>query len=432
MASDVRPRSKVVIFAPIALIQTYLGLTVAAFALGPWQWNIPDPVLVYGFLVLAHLALLVGFSVGVGGTGRGYIGRFAPPRLVLFSAIVALVLALPTSQFRTGNLLPDVVSGLQNPGTAYEQSARLRFYSGRLPVIEYLRFFLGPVLVIWLPVGVFFWKKIKRSARLLMVMAGVFELATYIASGTNKAIADYILLFSWIVWGAHLSGNLRLSRRAVLGVVITAFLGIVFFVGFFTSTISTRGEGSGASVRGVFSQVDVRADYDHPAMKRLPPEGQVGFLGLCLYFSVGYQALAMSLEEPWAPCFGIGNSYFLQRQVQRWVGDNDLWRRSYPARLERRGWDSEGLWSSIYPWIASDVSFPGTLLVVFLVGLLFGKLWLDVLVGRNPFAVALFAQVVLMLFYFPANNQLMQSGEGLSAFLVSCFAWAWTRSNEKS
>jgi hypothetical protein len=165
-------------------------------------------------------------------------------------------------------------------------------------------------------------------------------------------------------------------------------------------------------------------------MKELPPLGQVGFLGLSMYFSEGYQALAMCLEEPWVPCYGIGNSYFLERQAQRLTGVDSLWKRSYPARIERRGWDSEGLWSSIYPWIASDLSFPGSLGAIFMIGWLFARVWRDVLVGENPFAVALFAQLVLMVFYFPANNQIMQSGEGLSAFLVTLIVWRWTRNKD--
>jgi hypothetical protein len=127
------------------------------------------------------------------------------------------------------------------------------------------------------------------------------------------------------------------------------------------------------------------------------------------------------------PTYGYGNSFFLTRQAERLTGVSNLWKDTYPARIEYRGWDSYGLWSSIYPWLASDLTFPGVLVAVFFVGWMFGAVWRDILVGKNPFAVALFAQLVLMLFYFPANNQLMQSGEGLSGFVVILIAWLRTR-----
>jgi hypothetical protein len=103
---------------------------------------------------------------------------------------------------------------------------------------------------------------------------------------------------------------------------------------------------------------------------------------------------------------------------------------SYPKRIEEEGWDALGLWSSIYPWIASDVSFPGTIAVVFLIGRLFALAWFDALSGRNPFAYGMLAQFAIMLFYFPANNQTSQFGEGFTAFWAILVAWLITRNGK--
>ena len=100
---------------------------------------------------------------------------------------------------------------------------------------------------------------------------------------------------------------------------------------------------------------------------------------------------------------------------------------SYPSRIESDGWDALGRWSSIYPWIASDVSFPGTIVVVFLIGRLFAIAWFDALSARNPFAFGMVGQFVTMLFYFPANNQTSQFGEGFTAFWVILIVWLLTR-----
>lgn len=426
-AEPLRSSSRLVQLSPMVVIQAYLLFTVLVFALGPWEWKVASPWTFYGYLASAHTALILGYLLGIRGRGVVYRGRFSPQRLVLASVTVALVLAMPTSQFRTGNLIPDVLGGIQDPGAAYEHSGALRFHLGRTPVVEYIRFLFGPLLTLSLPLGIFFWKDLGRLTRSGVVLAALVDVATFVAAGTNKAIADLVLLFPSVVYATYASGRLRLSRKAVLGAILATLVGFTGFVIFFANGAASRGEGGGSAVNGVFPQVDVRADMNHPLLRELPPMGQVGFLGLSLYFSVGYQALAMSLEEPWVPCFGIGNSYFLQRQAIRITGNDNLSRYSYPSRLEKRGWDAEGLWSSIYPWIASDVSFPGSILVIFLIGWLFGKVWTDVLVGMNPFAVALFSQMTLMLFYFPANNQLMQSGEGLSAFLITMLCWRWTR-----
>jgi len=160
----------------------------------------------------------------------------------------------------------------------------------------------------------------------------------------------------------------------------------------------------------------------------MPDAARSIVLGIDIYVTHGYQALSLALQEPFVPMFGIGSSMFLTRQVSRVTGNALLGEMSYPARIEKHGWDALRLWSSIYPWIASDVSFPGTILVLFLIGRLFALSWLDTLRGTNPFAVVIFAQFLIMLFYFPANNQLLQSGEGFTGFWVTLFIWLRTRS----
>jgi hypothetical protein len=143
----------------------------------------------------------------------------------------------------------------------------------------------------------------------------------------------------------------------------------------------------------------------------------------------GYYALSLSLDREFLPLFGFGNSMFLYRNLARLTGDDDILNRPYPVQIEKDGWQAYGNWASIYPWIASDVSFPGTLVVVFLIGRLFALIWLDTLDGANPFAVALFAELVIMLIYFPANNQVLQSGEPLVAFYALLILWWRTRRN---
>jgi hypothetical protein len=150
-------------------------------------------------------------------------------------------------------------------------------------------------------------------------------------------------------------------------------------------------------------------------------------VGATSYVTQGYYALYLSLNKPFVPMFGVGNSMFLTQQAVRVTGNHDIAQMSYPSRIEQDGWDALGRWSSIYPWIASDVSFPGTIVIVFLIGRLFATAWFDALSGRNPFAFGMVAQFVTMLFYFPANNQTSQFGEGFTAFWVILIVWLLTR-----
>jgi hypothetical protein len=156
-------------------------------------------------------------------------------------------------------------------------------------------------------------------------------------------------------------------------------------------------------------------------------EAEIGADGLAAYLTQGYFAVYLSLHEPFVPCYGVGHSVFLQRQVSRVTGNPRFLDCAYPLRIQSSGWRATGFWATIYPWIASDVTFPGTVLAVLLIGWLAGRVWLDVLGGENVPAVAMLGQILLLLYYFPAHNKVMHSGEGVFAFSVLLAVWVVSR-----
>lgn len=411
--------------SPIVFFMAYLNLTVLLFAFGPWDYHLQNPIEFYAFLIAAHGALLAGYLSAAFREPCTYDNRWSIKRLVLISILVNLVLLFPTSIYRTGKWYPDVLAGMENPGLAYAISEDLRETGN--PLVEYIRFFAGPLLFMALPLSIFYWRSLHRRVRVLAVASITGTVALFIAMGTNKAIADTVLLVPWVLTAAHLSGVLHFSKKQIMTIGIGSVMSLLLFVAFFAETMATR-PGSVAST-GVFLSAGSSVDDDNFLIRDLSPESKLGFVGLDLYLTSGYYALSLALQEPWVPTLGVGNSFFLTRQAARITGNHAIEGMSYPARIEKYGWDSVALWSSIYPWLASDLSFPGTVVAVFFIGRLFAMSWLDTLWGGNPFAVVVFSLFVIMLFYFPANNQVLQFGEGLSAFFVCIWLWFSTRRN---
>ncbi len=411
---------------PILFFFGYLNFTVFLFALGPWEYPAEGAFRLYLFLALAHIALLLGYlSVGFRNPTQ-YSGKWTPSRLINISVVLSILLLLPTSRFRTGRFIPDVIGGITDPGGAYARSFMLREGGeGGLPVIEYVRILLGPLLYMALPLTVFYWTQLSRRMRILGIVSMLGTIALFIAMGTNKAIADTVLLVPCLVFAAHCAGKMKLSRKKILRIASASFAAFFLFVAYFGLTASSR-EGSVVSA-GYFVAAHARVDEDNPVVRNLSPGAATALIGLDLYLTSGYYALNLSLQEPFVPMYGVGNSTFLHRQVARITGDAGILELPYPVRIEKYGWDAQGLWSSIYPWIASDLSFPGTVVFVFLIGRLFAQSWLDTLRGDNPVAVVMFSIFVIMLFYFPANNQMLQSGEGFTAFWGTLILWRRTR-----
>jgi hypothetical protein len=408
---------------PIVFFFCYLNLTVILFMVGPWDFPTESTFKLYMFLALAHLALLFGYLSAAFKEPTAYCGKWSLSRLIVISIVVNIALLMPTSRFRTGSYIPNVVVGLTDPGGAYAQSLALR--EDGLPLVEYVRIVFGPFLFMALPLTVFYWNKLSVWMRIGGVFSMLGTVALFIAMGTNKAIADTVLLVPCLLFAAYCAGRIQIRGKRLIAVMAASILALVLFLGYFGFAVSSR-DGSMVSA-GYFAATHTQVDQDNFLLRHLSPVTANILIGLDLYLTHGYYALYLSLEEPFVPMFGVGNSSFLYRQAARISGDNNILEMPYPVRIEKYGWDSQLLWSSIYPWIASDVSFPGTIVIVFLIGRLFAQSWLDTLRGDNPFAVIMFSILLIVLFYFPANNQMLAPGEGVTALLGTLILWRRSR-----
>jgi len=418
--------SKRVRLLPILFFFTYLNLTVFLFAFGPWDWPVISGTKLYAFLALAHLALLLGYLSAAFRPPQGYYGKWKIDRIIAVSLTVNLLLFLPTSAFRTGSSIPDIAQGLEDPGQVYFDSNAWRALGGG--PVEYIRILAGPVLFLLLPLSIFYWHRLKTITKMMVCLYIVAYLSMYIATGTNKGIADFVLLFPCLIVARRCAGFFKANRRRMVMAIAIGLALFCLFLSFFTvGQISRAGTGSSW---GYFAMTGTSADTDSFLVRDLPDQAAIGVLSLSSYVTQGYYALYLSLDEPFVPMFGVGNSTFLYLNAARLTGMPEIAEMPYPVRLQNRGtWDAYVNWSTIYPWIASDVSFPGTILVVFLIGRLFALAWLDTLKGINPYAVGAFAQFLIMLFYFPANNQVLQTGEALTSFCGVLALWLVTRRN---
>jgi hypothetical protein len=422
----VRPRRirTFVRLLPIIFFMAYLSFSVWLFAFGPWAWPVDNAATLYLFLGCAHTALLFGYLSAAFTRPRGYRGRWSLKQLLLASLTVNLLLLLPTSAYRTGRAIPDVFKGLSSPGETYFVTNVARGQGGG--PAEYARILLGPLLWLLLPLIVFYWHQVPRLVRFVAAISIAGFLAIYVAIGTNKAIADFVILAPCLIVASACAGRFRLTRRRVAIVSAVSIASAVLFFLFFSNTQLGR-LGKSDSV-GYMQNIGLRADPDNILVRDASPNVKIGVLGLTAYVTQGYYGLSLALDEPFVPMFGVGNSMFLYFNAVKITGDSRIANLPYPVRVERsRGWGAYETWISIYPWLASDVSFPGTIVVVFFIGRILAMTWLDTVRGENPFAVAMLAQLILMLFYFPANNQMLGSGEALTAFYGVAILWLITR-----
>jgi hypothetical protein len=415
-------------FLPLISFQLYLWTSVVLFAWGPWPWPVQDPVALYSYLCLAHFTLVLGYISGFTGktsVSGSHKGDFK--NLVTVSFLIGFALYFPTVYSRTGSFLPDVIHGLMNPGAAYASAVAISQSGGEFVYAEYARILFAPISALALPIMMINWQIWPRIYRVMAVVSIVCTVSLYLAMGTNKAIADLTVALPWLILLAIASRGLRISKIGWIKIgVICALLFLLWSV--FFSLGQAQREGANA-VTGVFgAPLQLYAERDQLYFSILPEPMALFYEAITRYITQGYYALSLALKLPFDSTLGIGHSMFLVTNVDAELGWNDLASRSYPARLEAYyGWGMYELWDSAYVWIASDVGFIGSLVIVFLVGRWLCLSWRDAITVRDPRAAVVFYFLVLAVFYLPANNQLMQNGETVVAFYFTLGWWLLRR-----
>jgi hypothetical protein len=151
------------------------------------------------------------------------------------------------------------------------------------------------------------------------------------------------------------------------------------------------------------------------------------------YISHSYYQLNKALNLPYKGLgFGLTNSFFVMRNIEKVTGWSGLEDISYGIRLDKKTGSSYGqFWSTFYTWIASDFSFPGTIIVVFFIGYLLSLTLKDSLHSLNPFSVTAFCTLFHFIFHFPFNNPL-QDGSGLTTCFAIPVIWLIFRKSDLS
>jgi hypothetical protein len=416
---------------PLWFFQAYMAFTVFLFAVGPWPWPVPDPVLLYAFLFLAQWSLWFGYKSAAGSRPGGYRGPWTAVGLIKASLVLNLACIIPNYALRMGrhpaglsDIVNSISTGLINPAVSY--AARNQALAGPVKrgLIEYTPLAMYPILWLLVPLAVVYWSRLKRRHRILIVAFIGVDLMSWVAIGTNKGIADFVIVLPWLLIAANpgvIRSVFQPRNLKILGVFL---IGFVLLLTYFA--VGQKGRRAG-SVPTSDASLSISLDDGNWMVRSLPP-GARGFLAAATsYLGQGYCALSLALKEPFVWSYGAGNSFFLTTLIEDFTGKGAISDRTYPARIEKFGMNRYGNWHSFYTWIASDTTFPGTLIVMFLIGRLFALTWLDVLRKDNPFAPALFALLIVLLFYIPANNQVLGYVGMANGFWVILIIWALTR-----
>jgi hypothetical protein len=256
-----------------------------------------------------------------------------------------------------------------------------------------------------------------------------------ILRGTDREIADLIAVAvgaGLVVFArkiAHEGMTLRSVLRRYSVVIVTSLVIVAIAGALFAQRKEERYVVSAICLAGdEDTPSEICADFWHPWFSLLDERQTFTAAIATAYFTQGYYGLALALTlDDFRSTWGLGNAPFAMAAYSRWTGDEELYKRSYTYRLREIGWSDEHRWSTMFTWIANDISFPMVPVFMLFIGGLFGGSWRDAVFARNDCAVIVFVLLMLMMGYLPANSQVTLVPDHLFALIVWTFAWRFTR-----
>jgi hypothetical protein len=422
---------------PLMIVFGYVVATFLLFLAWPIDWPIytfRDWLRLVGYVSLCLVVL--GFAAFKGSAGPTRVAAPLPHLSIWLplGAIAAALLLIPSSVVYTGLRPWELLDALKDQGDAYRRLQQQLFItSGQRNNIVAMRTAIAPLVYAILPLGIIRWPSIGWIGRASVALVVATSIIFSILRGTDKELADLFVVgiaAAFVAAGRSITlgkgGGHLVQRYWKLAVLAVVFL--IFAQGMFTTRKSDRLGGFVSRTSVCANNSRICADLDNPLISWLPLRQRFGLTVFILSTCSGYYGLEMAMEKPFESSFGVGHSPAALSVYEAVTGDPTVHLRTYTYRNGADGWSEDYYWSTLIAWIANDLGFPGAVLVVALIGFMWGRWWREAAAGMSDPAAVLFALTTTMVFYLPANNQVFAGYEGYTIFVIWLGVWLWHRS----
>ena len=425
---------------PLLLVFGYVAATFLLFLVWPINWPIyhaQDWLRLVAYVLLC--LTVIGGTTWMGSAGATRVTAPLPflPALLILGAVAAALILIPTSYAYTGRPPWEAMDALRDQGGAYRRlQAQLWATAGQRNTVVILRAVLSPLTYAVLPLGIIRWRTIGIGGRAAVAVTVAASIVFSIMRGTDKEVADLFIIGVAAVFVSYgrsralgQQGAELVRRHWRWGLVALVF--VYFAQGLFTERKDERLGGRYVSRTAICANDShICADLDNPWIAWLPLRQRFGLTFFILSTCSGYYGLDLALEKPFESSLGVGHSPAALSVYEAVTGDPSLHLRTFTYRNGEDHWSEEFYWSTLVTWIANDVGFLGAVLVLGAIGWLWGKWWREAAAGMSDPAAVLFSLATTLMFYFPANNQVLASYDGYLVFAVWLGIWLWHRARQ--
>ncbi|TDC40829.1 hypothetical protein [Micromonospora sp. KC213] len=430
-AARVTPSSRMLCL-PLLIALTWMLGTFGAFWFTRLAARVPDPGKLCLFVLGATAMFAVGYLFRIHAARPRQVAHTEPSeqlrrvsRLIFWGACYYAAVGLARLAEFGASGPESLVTSIRDPATGYLN--KMEVYQLRTeqqsPVIITLAL-LGALGTVLAPLMVIYWRKISLRLRVAGIAGMALYALFYLYIGTMKGIGDLAVMSAaglLIMAAGRARRQRRVNRKREMAIAATIFVLVGGYM--------------------LHAQTDRATQFESPdrpapnqTLERLVGrEAAGGLTSAVSYPTQGYLGLAYNLETPFEWSDGLGSSPALTNLLERTLQVAPEKHLAYPHRTEElSGWPALMYWATIYPWLASDLTFPGTVLFMGLLGWFFAHCWLRAIYHRRLLAMLIFGQLCILIAYIPANNQLGLASESVAGVTTLLILYAATALGRRS
>lgn len=411
------------IYTPIKAALIFSCITFILYLWGPYNFPAVNRIELFLFLTACNMAMYTGFSSGVKHYRKpNRVFAFSSSKIINILFIIAIIISVPKFLLYThftSNPLTQTILAVQMffSGSANDLYITRQDYgnvSGIWVFINYAVVLFGAFHWMYIPLSMFFWKKLSKVKKIGSLIIYLFFVLQYICTGTNVGLFEFILS----IFVVRIARNIydhkkekKINKKKVVALVLLVLIAVLFAFDFVMQ--SRIGDKTDYVPLG---NADAYLDINSPLYIITPNAIKSVLCYATRYVSLPYYALEKSFEVPFNTTFGFGYSWFLLDNIP---GSSFLWNRTYMMQMESmfhyNHWSS---WHTAYLWFANDVSHFGVPFVLFFIYRIFGRSWISFLNTGNIASFLMFMLFVKMSVFISANNQVFQASDHLFAFWI--------------
>lgn len=299
----------------------------------------------------------------------------------------------------------DILESLRNPGAAYFfrlREAQVEEGNAAIQILTLGSALSTPVV----PFLIIYWERLGSAIRSFAIIGAAVYSAYWIFIGTQKGIGDFACYAIVALLVRSATRGRKAGRRTVAWITILATAFAMYMVFNQSARLTSQNTTGGIEPNPIV------ASFFGDNIGR-------GVTTTLYYPTHGYLGLSYNLETPheWTRFRGASrafDSYWIQYVEPQ---EQPIFSETLPALTEQRtGWPALLKWSTIYPWLASDLTWFGAAVFMFPVGWMTAKWWLEAVYEQSKLALLLVGQMAILIAYVPANNQIGITRGGLIAF----------------